>query len=204
VVGVQHPQTVSEQPLQVGDRAGRITSFPPPPGEIVPSGQGVGMVGAQHPQTVSEQLLEGRSGADGITGDSPPVGDVAAADSPAGLLRAGVAETPFRDRPELEVLRRWYFSSPWSSIRLVAGPGGQGKTRLARPARDQAGRPGVGQRDAAERVTEAQIAVLAQVRVPTLIAVEVFGLQRRRRSAMSRSTAFRSTATPKTLGLISI
>jgi hypothetical protein len=45
-----------------------------------------------------------------------------APDSPAGLLRATVADTPFRHRPELDMLRRWCASSPWSSIRLVAGP----------------------------------------------------------------------------------
>lgn len=32
---------------------------------------------------------------------------VRAPDSPAGLLRAEVAETPFRDRPELSQLHQW-------------------------------------------------------------------------------------------------
>jgi tetratricopeptide (TPR) repeat protein len=104
-----------------------------------------------------------------LTGLAEPV---EAADSPAGLLRAGVAETPFRDRPELDVLRRWCRSSPWSSIRLVAGPGGQGKTRLARQLANELGGQGWATVMLAERVSEAQIAVLAQVRVPTLIVVD--------------------------------
>ncbi|MGB7796153.1 MAG: trypsin-like peptidase domain-containing protein, partial [Pseudonocardiaceae bacterium] len=104
-----------------------------------------------------------------LTGLAEPV---QAADSPAGLLRAGVADTPFRDRPELDVLRRWCRSSPWSSIRLVAGPGGQGKTRLARQLANELGGQGWATVMLAERVPEVQIAVLAQVRVPTLIVVD--------------------------------
>ena len=64
---------------------------------------------------------------------------VLAADSPAGLLRAAVADTPFRARPELGMLGTWCRSSPWSSIRLVAGPAGQGKTRLARELASELG-----------------------------------------------------------------
>jgi hypothetical protein len=40
---------------------------------------------------------------------------VRAATSPAGLLRADVAQTPFRDRPELHLLTMWCQDVPWSS-----------------------------------------------------------------------------------------
>lgn len=48
-------------------------------------------------------------------------------ESPAGLLRADTADTPFRARPELELLRQWCADPAWFSTRLVVGPGGQGK-----------------------------------------------------------------------------
>jgi hypothetical protein len=88
---------------------------------------------------------------------------VRAPDSPAGLLRADVADTPFRDRPELEQLRRWCQLNDWSSTRLVAGPGGQGKTRLARHLAAQQASEGWATVMLAERAGAAEIAVLGEV-----------------------------------------
>jgi hypothetical protein len=51
-------------------------------------------------------------------------------------------------------------------------PGGQGKTRLARQLATELGGQGWASVMLAERVSEAQIAILAQVRVPTLIVVD--------------------------------
>lgn len=51
--------------------------------------------------------------------------------SPAALLSPEARSAPFRDRAELEELLRWCaYPGSWSA-RLVVGPGGQGKTRLA-------------------------------------------------------------------------
>ncbi|MBZ4323077.1 tetratricopeptide repeat protein [Streptomyces huiliensis] len=61
--------------------------------------------------------------------DRPAVPDPPA--SPAALLEAGHAVVPFRGREELlEDLREWC-ARPGLDVRLVHGPGGQGKTRLA-------------------------------------------------------------------------
>jgi hypothetical protein len=97
---------------------------------------------------------------------------VRAADSPAGLLRADVADTPFRDRPELDRLQRWCQRSEWSSIRLVVGPGGQGKTRLARHLAGQLVGEGWATVMLAERAGPGEIAVLGEVVVPTLVVVD--------------------------------
>ena len=91
--------------------------------------------------------------------------------SPAGLLRADVAGTPFRDRPELDHLTRWCQHEEWSSIRLVIGPGGQGKTRLARRLARQLGGAGWASVLLAEQASAAGIAVLGAVRVPTLVVM---------------------------------
>jgi len=51
--------------------------------------------------------------------------------SPASLLRADVAAVRFRGRVELlEELADWCQRPEWFLVRLVVGPGGQGKTRL--------------------------------------------------------------------------
>lgn len=67
----------------------------------------------------------------------PLAPSVVAVDSPASLLRADVAPVPFRKRPELAQLLDWCESDPPVSTRLVHGPGGQGKTRLAGKLADE-------------------------------------------------------------------
>ena len=58
----------------------------------------------------------------------------------------------------------------WFSIRLVVGPGGQGKTRLAHHLAALLGQNGWAAVILAERATPDQ--GLAQVRVPTLVVVD--------------------------------
>ena len=97
---------------------------------------------------------------------------VSAPDSPAGLLRADAATTPFRARPELAELTDWCRKPGWSSTRLVAGAGGQGKTRLARHLAAQLAGDGWAAVALAEQVGADDIAVLAEVTVPTLVIVD--------------------------------
>ena len=52
--------------------------------------------------------------------------------SPATLLRADLETVPFRERVELARLLTWSTSSEPVDARVVTGPGGLGKTRLAR------------------------------------------------------------------------
>ncbi|MDT7653222.1 MAG: hypothetical protein QOI36_4628, partial [Pseudonocardiales bacterium] len=93
-------------------------------------------------------------------------------DSPAGLLRADVADTPFRHRPELAELQDWCADSAWSGIRLVVGAGGQGKTRLARHLAAQLASQGWAGLLLAETAGPEAIAVLGEVAAPTLVIVD--------------------------------
>lgn len=95
--------------------------------------------------------------------------------SSADLLRADLAVTPFRDRPELEHLLTWCDDPDWFSVRLVVGRGGQGKTRLARKLLET-----LTQRTdtiwtglfLADHADLDKAAVLAEVTSPTLIVVD--------------------------------
>ena len=93
-------------------------------------------------------------------------------ESPAELLRADVAITPFRPRRELDELRAWCYGPGWSSTRLLAGPGGQGKTRLARQLASELSADGWAALVVAERADTEAINVLVDVRVPTLLIVD--------------------------------
>jgi len=105
---------------------------------------------------------------------------VSVAGSPAELLRADAAAAPFRDRPELAQLLDWCHDPAWSGVRLVAGAGGQGKTRLARHLAtglyQGSGTSGGGQGWATlvlgEHAGPADLGVLAELRVPTLVVVD--------------------------------
>ena len=93
-------------------------------------------------------------------------------DSPAGLLRADTADTPFRARPELTQLQAWCADEAWWSVRLVVGPGGQGKTRLARHLAAGLAPQGWATLILADTATAEELAVLGEVAVPTLVVVD--------------------------------
>lgn len=97
---------------------------------------------------------------------------VVAPDSPAGLLRADVADTPFRYRPELAELHEWCQGPGWTDTRLVVGPGGQGKTRLARHLAAQLTGDGWSAIVLAERASSVNLAILGEVAIPTLVIVD--------------------------------
>ena len=92
--------------------------------------------------------------------------------SPGGLLRADAARTPFRPTPELDGLVEWCRGEDWASTRLVVGPGGQGKTRLARHLVDTMARTGWATIVLSDQADADRTAVLADVSTPLLVAVD--------------------------------
>ncbi len=97
---------------------------------------------------------------------------VAEPTSPAGLLRADVATTPFRPRPELDQLREWAHSPEWSSLRLVTGPGRQGKSRLARQLATDLRADQWATVVLADHTTPEQLSVLSNLTTPTLMVLD--------------------------------
>ncbi|MET7465233.1 tetratricopeptide repeat-containing serine protease family protein [Nonomuraea sp. NPDC005501] len=93
--------------------------------------------------------------------------------SPAFLLRADAEVVAFRGRRELlEELAGWC-EGDGVSVRLLAGPGGQGKTRLSRRLlNDMYGRGFVGGHLLSRRVDPAAYAVFAQTTVPLIVVVD--------------------------------
>ncbi|MGQ0479493.1 MAG: tetratricopeptide repeat protein [Pseudonocardia sp.] len=92
--------------------------------------------------------------------------------SPAELLRADAATAPFRSRPELGLLWDWCQADAWFGVRLVAGAGGQGKTRLARHLVAQLSAQGWAAVMLGEHTRTADVAVLSEVAVPTLVVLD--------------------------------
>ncbi len=93
-------------------------------------------------------------------------------DSPAALLRADVAPMPFRDRPELAQLLEWGESEWPVSVRLVHGPGGQGKTRLARALADVLDARGWACVTVTDNAPAEQLSLIAAAVVPTLAIID--------------------------------
>ncbi|WP_372669783.1 tetratricopeptide repeat protein, partial [Amycolatopsis kentuckyensis] len=92
--------------------------------------------------------------------------------SPAELLRADAATVPFRPRPEFDELRDWCEADAWAGTRLVAGAGGQGKTRLARHLASSLTSRGWATVMLGEHARAEDLAVLAHVVAPTLVVVD--------------------------------
>jgi tetratricopeptide (TPR) repeat protein len=93
--------------------------------------------------------------------------------SPAGLLRADVEAVPFRGRERLLAqLRLWCESPGRFSARLVSGPGGQGKTRLARELGRRMRQDGWAVLHVAPDLPADHYAALAGVDVPLLVVMD--------------------------------
>ncbi|GAA2321122.1 hypothetical protein GCM10010149_87680 [Nonomuraea roseoviolacea subsp. roseoviolacea] len=93
--------------------------------------------------------------------------------SPAFLLRADAEVVSFRGRGELlEELAAWC-EGDGVSVRLLTGPGGQGKTRLSRRlVTDLYGRGFVGGHLLSRRVDPAAYAAFARTTVPLVVVVD--------------------------------
>ena len=94
------------------------------------------------------------------------------ADSPASLLRADIAPMRFRDRPEIEALFAWAESGGPVSVRLLHGPGGQGKTRLARHVAAKLAANGWATLLISDTAPLEQMTILKSAIVPTFIVVD--------------------------------
>lgn len=94
------------------------------------------------------------------------------ADSPPALLRADLAPTPFRDRPELHALLGWCHTDVEWAARVLVGPGGQGKTRLARRVAELVEVEGWASLVLADTAHPTELEVLAQLAVPVLVVVD--------------------------------
>jgi hypothetical protein len=95
------------------------------------------------------------------------------ANSPGALLRADVSKVPFRGSREFEDLIAWCAEDNSAlSVRLVVGPGGQGKTRLARQLAQVMTNQGWEALFVAPDAPPAELAVLAEVRSSLLVVVD--------------------------------
>ena len=93
--------------------------------------------------------------------------------SPAALLRADAAVVRFRGREDaLEELRHWCAGEEGLSVALVSGPGGQGKTRLARQLREGLRADGWVAGFSRELLPDGPLPVLADSRVPVLVVID--------------------------------
>ncbi|SDH91830.1 Tetratricopeptide repeat-containing protein [Actinokineospora alba] len=93
-------------------------------------------------------------------------------DSPAALLRADVAPMPFRDRPEVDVVLDWCDTDAHLASLLVHGPGGQGKTRLARKVSALLAARGWATVALAENAPADRLASVASATCPVLVVVD--------------------------------
>jgi tetratricopeptide (TPR) repeat protein len=92
--------------------------------------------------------------------------------SPASLLRADAAVVPFHGRDDLlHRLHEWCEGPPWSAW-LITGPGGQGKTRLARRFAAQLRRQGWATVVLATITDPTAVGWLSSVREPLLLVID--------------------------------
>ena len=93
--------------------------------------------------------------------------------SPAGLLRAEVALMRFRSRAaEMDSLLAWSQAGATLSARLIAGPPGQGKSRLAQEFANALVGDGWATVFITANATASELGVLSAVQVPTLVVVD--------------------------------
>ncbi|HZN16594.1 MAG TPA: hypothetical protein VFB84_00085, partial [Micromonosporaceae bacterium] len=94
-------------------------------------------------------------------------------DSPASLLRADVAAVRFRGRERLvDDLRRWCEQDERLGVRLLVGPGGQGKTRLGEELAGQVRRTGWVAGRVVEGAPDAAVAALSGLAADALLIVD--------------------------------
>jgi tetratricopeptide (TPR) repeat protein len=99
--------------------------------------------------------------------------------SAGSLLRADVAAVAFRGRERtVSLLLRWCESEAGASAYLVAGPGGQGKTRLAAQLCDVLSRRGWATVDLRADARDSDLAALRSARGPLAVMID-YAEQRR-------------------------
>ncbi|MGK3206581.1 tetratricopeptide repeat protein [Amycolatopsis sp. MEPSY49] len=92
--------------------------------------------------------------------------------SPAGLLPARRAVVPFHGRTDLLAELTAWASKPGLGVWLLHGRGGQGKTRVAHHFGEQLAPAGWATLWLDPRASAAELAVLAEVRVPLLVVLD--------------------------------
>ena len=94
-------------------------------------------------------------------------------DSPASLLRADTAVVRFRGRDDvLATLQEWAEAPGELAVRLLVGPGGQGKTRLARQLCERLRASGWVSGFVGAHADRAAASRLADSRLPVLVIVD--------------------------------
>ncbi|MEO6086136.1 MAG: hypothetical protein ABIQ18_23800 [Umezawaea sp.] len=132
----------------------------------------------------------------GLTDARSRVPDGTRVSSPAGLLPARRAVVPFRGRDSvLAALQEWATTSP-DTVRLLHGPGGQGKTRLAHQFGERLSRAGwpVVWLDP-DRGTD-DLRVLGETVVPVLVVVDYAEARGRQVAALVEVLAARRHSAP--------
>src|SRR5262249_60635784 len=93
---------------------------------------------------------------------------------PASLLRADAQVVPFAGREQILAELQEWCAAPWGfGVRVLTGPGGQGKTRLARELAGRMGAAGWVAGLVTDTTIDAEVvAGLASVSCPVLLVVD--------------------------------